>query len=370
MKKFHRAFRRMSTALLFSILVSQGHAAERLGDVYHNLFVTGRDSATVAVVNIDSETVIGRLQLDLVPRHLQISKSLGVLIGADGQSGRIEVVELAAARIQILPFDFVPSRLLIRPDGLALAVVDGKSGVIAMVDLVQLRETSRFTGPPGLRDLMFSEDGTTLFAVADKLRGVGVIDIATTRMVATLDAPPSVSLARSPNGREGFALATTPQAEITHLDLKTPSVIDRMSPEGADGLFLTGSGRYLILPQGRGGTLTVASTQPLRSLGTLKAGQGTGVVYSAWFDSVAFAPSPGKVMVYDLETVGAVAPIAIDGTPGSGAVSPDGAKLFLPIEESKLVAVIDARGRRLSSVIPVGFSPSSSIMAGGYGVCH
>jgi DNA-binding beta-propeller fold protein YncE len=356
--------------LLFSLLVSQTLASEKLADVYHNLFVAGRDSTSIAVINIDSETVIGHLHLGLVPRHLQISKSLAILAGADGESRRLEVVELAAARTQTLPFDFVPSRLLIRPDGLALAVVDSKSGVIAMIDLVQLRETSRFKGPPDLRDLMFSEDGTTLFAVADTLKGVGVIDIATTRLTATLDTPPSITLARSPNGREGFALATTPGTEITHLDLKTPSVIDRLSPESADGLFLTGSGRYLILPQSRGGTLSIASTHPLRSLGTLKAGQEKGAVYSAWFDSVAFAPRPGTVMIYDLETIGAVGHIAIDGTPGSGTVSPDGAKLFLPIEESKLVAVIDARERRLSSVIPVGFSPSSSIMAGGYGVCH
>ena len=75
-------------------------------------------------------------------------------------------------------------------------------------------------------------------------------------------------------------------------------------------------------------------------------------------------------MIYDLDAMTKVRDIPLNGTAGPGSVTPDGKKLFLPLEDAGEVAVIDAQSRRLTNTIPVGPKPTAAVMAGGYGVCH
>ncbi len=365
-----RLLRRAWGGLLLAFLAAPAQADEGFADVQHNLFVTGRDSAVVAVVSIDSDRVIGRLDLGLVPRRMLVSESLAKLVAIDDRTARLAVTELVTARTQTLSFDFVPHRLLVSPDGMTLLVADDDSGTIALIDLLPVREKSRLKGPAGIRDVIFSGDSRFAFAVADGLPGIGVLDMATGRPAANLETSAAVALARAPNGREGFALAAGTRGDVIHLDLKTPAVLDRLPTAGGNGLFLTGTGRYLMLPDRRSRTLAFAATQPLAPPTALKGGQAIGAVYSAWFDTVAFAPSDREVLVYDLEKLISAGPISLGGTPGPGAVSPDGTTLFLPIAETGQLAVIDARSRRLSATVTLGFPPVAAVMAGGYGICH
>jgi DNA-binding beta-propeller fold protein YncE len=371
-RPIHRLLCCTWTILLLTVVAAPAHADEGFADVQHNLFVTGRDSAVVAVVAIESDKVVGRLDLGLVPRKMLVSESLAKLVAIDGQTARVAVTELVTLHPQILSFDFVPHRLLISPDGLTLLVADDESGAIVLIDLMLVREKARIKGPTKIRDAIFSGDSRFAFTVAEGLRGIGVIDITTGRVAQTLETSASVALARSPNGREGFALAAGFPGDVIHLDLKTPAVLDRLPTQGGSGLSLTGTGRYLMLPDKHSRTLSFAATQPLQPAIALKGGQDISAIYSAWFDSVAFAPNPSDhtVLVYDLEKLAAAGLISLDGAPGAGAVSPDGATLFLPVAETEKLAVIDARSRRLTTTIPLGFPPAAAVMAGGYGICH
>ena len=87
-------------------------------------------------------------------------------------------------------------------------------------------------------------------------------------------------------------------------------------------------------------------------------------------DTVAIASVFQKAVIYDLDAMARVRDIPLDGAAGPGSVTPDGKKLFLPLEDAGKVAVIDAQSRRLTNTIPVGPRPVAAIMAGGYGVCH
>ncbi|MCR6631929.1 MAG: hypothetical protein NVV74_18810 [Magnetospirillum sp.] len=356
-------------AILLLLLATPAWAADGFGDVQRTLFVAGRDSTAVAVVSIESERVIGRLELGLVPRQLAVSESLAKLAAADGRSAQVTVAELASRAVTRLPLPLAPTRLLVSPDGLTLAAFDDASGGIALVDLLLLREKARLAGPPRIRDAMFAGDGKSLFLAADGVAGVTVLDAAASRPAAILPGPSATALARAPNGREGFALAG---GEVLHFDLKAPAILGRLAAPGATGLYPTGTGRFLMLPDSDRRSLTLAPAQPLAPAAPLKAAAGMSAAYSAWFDTVALLPSRSEesVLLYDLETRQPAGRIPLSGAPGPGVVTPDGGKLYLPIEGEKELAVIDARLRRRAATIAVGFAPTQAVMAGGYGICH
>lgn len=355
--------------VLIFLLWGGAAAAEGLGDVQRIVFVAGKNETAVAAIAIDTDKIVGRLDLGLVPHRMQVSESLAKLVAADGRAGGVAVAELAAGKVQFLPLAFSPDRLLVSPDGLTLMAANDNSGAIALIDLLTVKEKGRIAGPANIRDVMFTGDATSLFIAADSVRGVAIYDVAAARQVSVIEGAPAIALARSPNGREGFALS---DGTILHFDLKTRTILGNAPGQGAAALFPTGTGRYLMLPGSTARTLTIAPTQPLASTRPLKAAAGVSAAYSAWFDTVAFVLSgPARtVLVYDLERLEPAGALALSGTPGPGVVTPDGGKLYLPVEESGEVVAIDARFRRRAASIPVGFSPVLAVMAGGYGICH
>jgi hypothetical protein len=132
----------------------------------------------------------------------------------------------------------------------------------------------------------------------------------------------------------------------------------------------TGLGKWLLAADAGEGKLRVVRSSPFRAAGTLDADPKISALYSAWFDTVAIASSFRKAVIYDLDSMTKVRDIPLEDAPGPGSVTPDGKKLFLPLEDAGKVAVIDAQARSLTNMISVGPRPIAAVMAGGYGVCH
>lgn len=341
-------------------------------DFRRTLFVAGRDSTALAAIDIDANEVVGRIELGLAPRFIRVSERSAKLVASDGRERRIAVADLMSGEVRHAPLSLAPSRLRISPDGSKLAAIDNETGGIALVDLRLVREKARLNGPVQIRDALFAADGRSLLIAADAVRGISIYDTDTGELSGTIDGPPTIALVRAPNGREGFAVSAEPDRVIFSLNLKSPGVQGAIPGPGAAGLFPTGSGRYLMITDPVGKKLSVAPAQPLERATTLAAAPGIVAAYSAWFDTVAFVPSgvARKVLVYDLDAGKADGAIAIGGSPGLGAVSPDGDRLFLPVEESREVVVIDAQTRRRVASIAVPLAPIEAVIVGGYGLCH
>jgi len=95
-------------------------------------------------------------------------------------------------------------------------------------------------------------------------------------------------------------------------------------------------------------------------------------VHSGWFDTLALVPSATerKLLVYDLDRLSQAPDIPLPGSPGQGAVTQDGAKLYIALEDASKVAVIDLQRRRLLRTIAVASNPVAAIMAKSFDVCH
>jgi DNA-binding beta-propeller fold protein YncE len=344
------------------------HAGQGFANVKQNIFVAARASQTLTVIDTDSEQVIGALELGLEPKQLAVSDSVAKLAAIDGKGRRIVLVELVSGDTKSIDFDFVPAKLVLAPDGLQLAVIgDGK---MAFLDLLFVRETARATGLPLVQDAVFSGDSHRLFASIAGSNGIVIIDAGTGHETGRIEWKTGISaIVRSVNGREGFAKAAS-GSEVLHLDFIDGRVLGEIQASAGAEIISTGLGKWLLAANAAEGKLRVAQSSPLKAAATLDADPGISALYSAWFDTVAVASAFRKAVIYDLDAMAKVREIPLEGAAGPGSVTPDGKKLFLPLEDAGKVAVIDAQSRSLTNMISVGPKPIAAVVAGGYGVCH
>ncbi|MFT0876307.1 hypothetical protein VRZ08_07065 [Rhodopseudomonas sp. G2_2311] len=365
--------RLLGTALVgaASLLAVAPARAEAYRDYRRTIFVARRGIAALEAIDVDSDTVTGTLELGLEPRELQISQRGGRLAAIDLRSPRLVSVDLAAQSRRDVPLPFIPSRLRISPDGQRLAAFDDARGTIVLLDSTDGRERSRIDGPREIREAIFSGDSSSLLVAAASVGGLSTYDIAAAQPVPPVEGPPLHALLRAPNGREGFALTAETPRRVLHLDLRSRQVLASVPTSDHPVLFATGTGIQLLAIDQHAGTLSILPSEPLQPGGvTLPAAASTA--YAAWFDTVAFVPAPAarKLLIFDLERRKAAGSIALEGVPGTGVVTPDGDKLYLPIEDQGTVAVIDTHLRQRTASISIGAAPVQAIIAGGYGLCH
>jgi DNA-binding beta-propeller fold protein YncE len=258
-----------------------------------------------------------------------------------------------------------------------IAAAEPSAGTVAFIELMRTRVAARITGLSPIRDLMFGADGAFLYVVAERLDGIGVIDVARGKLieeitVAGLRSATAAGLTRSPSGRMGYVKAQGSRA-ISLLDLSNFRRV-REIEVGRDALkaFPTGFGGYLVIPDNSEQSVTIVANASLTVAAMLKGGVGMTTVHSGWFDTLALVPSAieRKLLVYDLDRLSRAPDITLPGSPGPGAVTQDGAKLYLALEDASKVAVIDLQRRALFRTISVASNPAAAIMAKSFDVCH
>jgi DNA-binding beta-propeller fold protein YncE len=347
------------------------------GAVARYIFIPSRYDPIVTVVERDSDGVVGTLDAGLVPEQVVVSEATRKLVAVDGITRAVSVVDLANGHRLTIDLDFTPHRLIASPDGYVVAAADFSVGSVALVELMRNRVASRMAGLSPIRDLMFGADGAFLYVVAERLDGIGVIDVARGKLieeiaVSSLRSAEAAGLTRSPSGRMGYVKAQGSRA-ITLLDLSNFRPV-REIEVGRDALkaFPTGFGGYVVVPDNSEQTVTIVANASLTVAGMLKGGAGMTTVHSGWFDTLALVPSATerKLMVYDLDRLSRAPDITLPDSPGPGAVTQDGAKLYLALEDVSKVAVIDLQRRVLLRMIGVAPNPVAAIVARSFDVCH
>ena len=347
------------------------------GAVARYVFIPSRNAPIVTVVDRDIDGVVGTLDVGLVPEQVVVSEATRKLVAVDGIARAVSVVELANGRRVAIDLDFTPQWLIASPDGYVVAAADLSAGSVAFVELMRNRVVSRITGLSPIHDLMFGPDGAFLYVAVERSDGVGVVDVARGKLieeiaVSGLRSAQAAGLTRSPSGRMGYVKAQGSRT-ISLVDLNNFRPV-REIEVGRDALkaFPTGFGGYLVIPDNSERTVTIVANASLTVAAMLKGGAGMTTVHSGWFDTLALVPSATerKLLVYDLDRLSQAPDIPLPGSPGRGAVTQDGAKLYIALEDTSKVAVIDLQRRRLLHTIAVASNPVAAIMAKSFDVCH
>jgi DNA-binding beta-propeller fold protein YncE len=341
------------------------------------VFIPSRNAQIVTVVERDTDGVVGTLDVGLVPEQAVVSEATRKLVAVDGIARAVSVVDLANGRRVTIDLDFTPRWLIASPDGYVAAAADLSAGSVAFVELMRNRVVSRITGLSPIHDLMFGPDGAFLYVAVERSDGIGVVDVARGKLieeitVSGLRSAQAAGLTRSPSGRMGYVKAQGSRT-ISLVDLSNFRPV-REIEVGRDALkaFPTGFGGYLVVPDNSEQTVTIVANASLTVAAMLKGGAGMTTVHSGWFDTLALVPSATerKLMVYDLDRLSRAPDITLPGSPGPGAVTQDGAKLYLALEDASKVAVIDLQRRVLLRTIAVASNPVAAVMAKSFDVCH
>jgi DNA-binding beta-propeller fold protein YncE len=340
------------------------------------VFLPSRGVPLITVVDRNSDAVVGTLETGLVPEQVVVSEATNKLTAADGFARGVSVVDLTNGSRTMIELDFAPQRLIGSPDGYMVAAADLSGGSVAFVELMRARVAARITGLSPLRDLMFGADGAFLYVAAEGLHGIGVVDVARGTLIEEISVPGlrsagAAGLTRSPSGRMGY-VKTQGNGTISLIDLSNFRPFREIEvARDAVKAFPTGFGGYLVVPDNSEQTVTIIANASLTVAAMLKGTAGMTTVHSGWFDTLALLPSATerKLLVYDLDRLSRAADISLPGSPAAGAVTQDGAKLYLALQDASKVAVIDLQARKLVRTIAAP-NPTAAIMARSFDVCH
>lgn len=360
-------------ALCLGLFAALPAYASKFGDVARYLFVTHPASSRITVIDTRDDRVAGTLDAGVAPLQLEGSGDLAKLVAIDGQTPRVQLIELTSGRLQIIALDFVPQRIVLSSNGLRVAAFAPERGLFVVVDLLFAASIGPTRQHAGLHDLLFDRRGEILHIADDK--GIERFDVRAGRPLGRIDASGAVTrLTPSATGRHLFADSADGSIGVVELE---PSAdgggrIGFPAGSGVTRAYTNATGTRLFLPDSRQRKMSFVSPRTLQTQATLPAASGLGHVYSAWFDTITFVPSTEgpAVLVYDQERVVRGADIALPGTVGRGTVTPDGAKLYLPIADDRSLAVIDAKVRRLTKRIRLEAPPRAALMAVTFGICH
>lgn len=332
-----------------------------LAEVQSYLFLSQEGSRQLAVLDTSNDKLVGNLELGLVPSRIEISKSTRKLAAIDGDSARVEILDLGQGGGHDLTLPFIPKLLTLSPDGKRLAV--GSNDGVTLLDLEHSTIIAHASGFATLRDLMFSADGNSLYAAGDQL---SVLD-ANHKLERRSSPLPVQGFTRSPDGRALFVKGE--DGAVSVLDSKSLEVLAKL-PAGQAQPSATGA--YLLLLNGEGHSLTLVHGDSWESGQKFETAADATTAYSGWFDSVALVPSKsGKSLeVIDLWRQSRLKDILLPASPLAGAVSADGSKLYLPLEGKAKLAVIDIRNRKLAQIISLPQPARVATLADSYGICH
>ncbi len=363
-------------ALFFLLMTAPiGRADQDTLDMQRAVFVLLANSQQITFIDPDTDTVAGTIDAGTVPEQIALASSIGKLLVIDGKRARLTVIDEVSRTINTVALDIVPTRLTVSNDGLTAAVADPAAGRIVLVDLLRRQVMGAVGNLSRLHDMLFSVNNSALYVAGERQGEIEVIDATTARpakAIATGLPHGSLALTRAPSGRRLFAQPDGGSGvAVLDLDHAAPLAPVPSGP-GATVAFPSATGAYLLIADNARETLTIIPDRDGQLPVVLRAASGISTIYTAWFDTIALAPSATtrKVLLYGLDTLKPAGEITLAGVPGRGAVTPDGQKLYLPLPEAGQVAVVDAQHRRLVGSIHVPGIPTAVLMAGSYGVCH
>jgi DNA-binding beta-propeller fold protein YncE len=350
-------------------------AGTAFGDVTQFVFVPSAEQPTATVVDVGSNRIVGSVGLGAVPQQVLISRTEAHLIVTDGRSSEIVTVDLATLGLTRVPLSHAAERLVLGTNGWLLAAADLRSGTITLFDLRRGIVMGRVDGLPPLRDFMFVDQDGYLFVAAQGWTSIAVVDTNTARVMRWISPDGNtgiVAFARTPNGRSVLAQPASADPPSI-IDVESNKIVGTLGQAVVkDGITPSGTGAFLFIPENRDATFCVYREGRFSSPAILPAKPGMNAVYSAWLDSVAFVscvPSR-ELLVYDLDTLRPAGSLPLGGQPGQGGVTPDSAKLYVPLASPSGLGIVDCQNRRVAATLPMASRPLAAVVPGGWGICH
>ncbi len=328
----------------------------------HYVFVPNRNSANVAIIDADTDTLVATVKVGNVPHQVAVSDTLGKMIASNTEDNTISVINLKTLKPEAtIRLGNEPEHMEIAPNGAIAAVGNIGEGTVSLIDLRADREIRRIAGLHEPHNMTFSPDGKLLYVGNLGANFVSVIDVAKGKVIDEIPVGDEQQLAALPGGQDDH--------------------------QGVINVTRTVDGRLGFAAHGDGDVLAIIDLRTRRKLKTLKLGDLPWRAYTTADSRYMIVPNNGDQTVSIFSTVSPFREVARlrgaadmtgvntgwvkDSTPETGVTNPEGTKLYVALSGRNAVAVIDTRARKLIKYIKgVGEEPWGAHMVGALNYCH
>jgi YVTN family beta-propeller protein len=316
------------------------------------VYTADQDSNTVSVINPKTDTVLGTIALGK-PRMDVDADILGAMY-----DGEIDVHGLGFSR-----------------DGRYLDVVDVTTNAVHVIDTATNAVVHTIYLDRAPHEGFFSADGNELWVAERGVDTVAVIDWRHDRVIARIhseDGPSKVVF--SPDGRrayvnhlraEAFDVIDVPSRKIIQ-HVTVPNVAGGSSDEGISP---DGKEIWLGMPN-NGYTTAVVNAQTYKVEAVLNTGPRTNHPNFVTVDGVNYAYMTvgdlGQTLVYRRSTTGGP-PTLVNRIQNHGLgphgiwPSPDNTRMYVALQYSDAVDVIDTRSMKVIDTLRIGQSPMALV---------
>ena len=319
--------------------VSTALALENRKGASARLWVANPDSDSVAVIDTATHTRVAEIAVGGSPRNVAIAPDGRVWV-ANKQTASLSILDpgkLAVAATVALPRASQPHGLVFAPGGSAYVVLEA-SGQLLRLDPSSGATLATLNIGARPRHLSVSGDGATLLVsrfITPPLAGESTAKVDT-----------------ASGGGEVLVIGATSMTVNRTILLRHSDKVDGEQQGGGIPNYLAAA---VISPDGR--SAWVPSKQDNIRRGTLRNGQGldfqnTVRAISSRIDLGTLAEDHARRVDHDNSSLGTAA-----------AFHPSGAYLFVALETSRQVAVVDAAGGRELAKFDVGRAPQAVVVS-------
>lgn len=294
-------------------------------------YVANLSSTDLSIVDVDSETVIGEIELPgLEPTDVALSpdrRRAYVTSGRVGITGRLSVIDtISSTVLDSVDVGPGPSAVAVRPDGRVAYVTSCCPGSVAVIDTTTLAVSTTLTTGTDPAGVAFSPNGARAYVSNSGSDTVSVVDSIGHRVVA------SIPVGNFPRG-----IAVTPDGAlvlVTNSGSNDVSLID------------TASGRVVA-------AVPVGSTP-------------TGIALSPAGD-LAYVANSAAAMVSVIDVgiartepaQAVIAAVPVAERPLRLAANADGSEVYVVhFEPAGTLSVISTASRQVTATVAVGSRPS------------
>lgn len=364
-------------ALIAWLVVPPAEEPVDLADYDRYVYVPDRAAPRVAVIDGWKEILATELALPGIPGPVLVSEDADMLVASLPTERALAFVGLRDQKVPpVLNLGFATDALVVNHRGAELVAVDGAGGRAALVSLDTGSEIRRLEGLEPPLSATFSADGRRLFLTTGE-GTVRLLDLpAGTDAGKVKAAGPGggvSALTRTPDGNMGF-VSDADAGSVSVLDLAGRRVMKTLpAGNGASRAYGTASGKYMLVPNQGDDTVSLISMTELDVVATLPGSRDMVSVNTGWFETLAvvLGREKAEAVLLDLDERKEIATLKLPGKPGPGVVTPDGAKLFVALDDTGQVAAIDLKTRSVSKILDdIGRKPFGAVMGRSNNYCH
>ena len=364
-----------ATSLMLGLLVSST-ALALFDDGARYAFMASMSSKSILVIDLQEKTLAHTIELTKAPSSVTVSERLRALVIGHEAERSLTLIDLSTSELTPIdyPLDLTPSSVAMSPVGETVAVFDRKAGKLqvhafrrraVLLSVDDVKTESGFT---------FSVDGATVFWVDDAQGTFNAVDLWSERKSIVLAEPRSglSAISRSIDGTAAFVSEAS--AGVVHMiELSSFTAMRRIHVgAGPSRPWGTSDGRYMLVPNNGGRTITAISTVSGESIYTVPAVDHPVFINPGWLDTtVAVVGDSGHIAFIDIDNGNVTARHELDGAPLDGIVTSDSRTLAIPIPESGSLVFFDMQKRtKLSSIVGLPRDIGPAALAISNNLCH